>query len=115
MITQLTPQQVQTLLQQRPDTLLLDVREEGETQICQIANSTHIPMNLVPLRQNELPDGVAIVVYCHHGLRSLNVARFLEHAGFEELYNLAGGIAAWAQEIEKQVWRGIAPKKPKAA
>ena len=45
MITQLTPQQVQTLLQQRPDTLLLDVREEGETQICQIANSTHIPMN----------------------------------------------------------------------
>ena len=105
MITQLTPQQAQTLLQQRPDTLLLYVREEGETQICQIANSTHIPMNLVPLRQNELPDGVAIVVYCHHGLRSLNVARFLEHAGFEELYNLAGGIAAWAQEIEPDMAR----------
>nr|WP_314229567.1 rhodanese-like domain-containing protein [uncultured Kingella sp.] len=99
MITQLSPQQAQALLQQRPDTLLLDVREEDETQICQIANSVHIPMNLIPLRQNELPDGVAIIVYCHHGLRSLNVARFLEHAGFDELYNLAGGIEAWAQEV----------------
>ena len=64
MITQLTPHQAQTLLQQRPDTLLLDVREENETQICQIARSTHIPMNLIPLRQNELPDGVAMIVYC---------------------------------------------------
>ena len=81
MITQLTPHQAQTLLQQRPDTLLLDVREENETQICQIARSTHIPMNLIPLRQNELPDGVAMIVYCHHGLRSLNVARFLEQRG----------------------------------
>ncbi len=105
MITQLTPHQAQSLLQQRPDTLLLDVREENETQICQIARSTHIPMNLIPLRQNELPDGVAMIVYCHHGLRSLNVARFLEHAGFEELYNLVGGIEAWAREIEPAMAR----------
>ena len=105
MITQLSPQQAQALLQQRPDTLLLDVREESETQICQIANSVHIPMNLIPLRQNELPDGVAMIVYCHHGLRSLNVARFLEHAGFEELYNLVGGIEAWAREIEPAMAR----------
>ena len=105
MITQLTPHQAQTLLQQRPDTLLLDVREENETQICQIARSTHIPMNLIPLRQNELPDGVAMIVYCHHGLHSLNVARFLEHAGFEELYNLVGGIEAWAREIEPAMAR----------
>ncbi len=105
MITQLTPHQAQTLLQQRPDTLLLDVREENETQICQIARSTHIPMNLIPLRQNELPDGVAMIVYCHHGLRSLNVARFLEHAGFGELYNLVGGIEAWAREIEPAMAR----------
>ena len=105
MITQLTPQQAQTLLQQRPDTLLLDVREEHETQICQIAGSTHIPMNLIPLRQNELSDGVAIIVYCHHGLRSLNVARFLQDAGFEELYNLAGGIEAWAQQIAPDMAR----------
>ena len=105
MITQLTPHQAQTLLQQRPDTLLLDVREENETQICQLARSTHIPMNLIPLRQNELPDGVAMIVYCHHGLRSLNVARFLEHAGFEELYNLVGGIEAWAREIEPAMAR----------
>ena len=105
MITQLSPQQAQALLQQRPDTLLLDVREENETQICQIARSTQIPMNLIPLRQNELPDGVAMIVYCHHGLRSLNVARFLEDAGFEELYNLVGGIEAWAREIEPAMAR----------
>ena len=104
-ILQLTPQQLQDKLSASSDILLLDVREPEETALCRLPNSILIPMNELSMRQNELPDGKEIIVYCHHGLRSLNVARFLEHAGFEELYNLAGGIAAWAQEIEPDMAR----------
>lgn len=106
-IAALTPAQVQTLLRERPDTVLLDVREADETAICALTGSLHIPMNRIPLRHNELPDGVPIVVYCHHGIRSLSVARYLAETGFDEndLYNLSGGIDAWAQEIDPEMAR----------
>ena len=105
MIHALTAPQLHDFLTQHPDTILLDVREESEVAICQIGDSVHIPMNLVPLRQSELPDGVPIVVYCHHGIRSLHVAHFLEHAGFEDVYNLSGGIDAWAEKVDSKMTR----------
>ena len=87
------------------DYVLLDVREESEVAICAIQSSLYIPMNWISLRHNELPDDVPIVVYCHHGVRSLNVARYLEHVGFDDLYNLHGGIDAWAQTVEPDMAR----------
>lgn len=99
-IAQLTPQQVQDCLKKQPAPLLLDVREEDEVSLCALAGSLHIPMNLIPLRHNELPDDVPIIVYCHHGIRSLNVARYLAHVGFENVANLQGGIDAWARQID---------------
>ena len=62
-------------------------------------------MNLIPLRHNELPDDVPIIVYCHHGIRSLNVARYLAHVGFENVANLQGGIDAWARQIDPSLPR----------
>lgn len=93
------PAELAALRHSRPDTVLLDVREEHEVALCRLSDSLHIPMNLIPLRHNELPDDVPIVVYCHHGIRSLNVARYLEHVGFDDLYNLSGGIDAYAQDV----------------
>ena len=104
-IVQLTPQQVQDGLQKQPAPLLLDVREEDEVRLCALPGSLHIPMNLLPLRQNELPDDVPIIVYCHHGIRSLNVARYLAHVGFENVANLQGGIDAWARQIDPSLPR----------
>lgn len=92
-------------MQDNPDSILLDVREDDEVALCHISGSLHIPMNLIPLRNNELPDDVPIVVYCHHGIRSMNVARYLEHLGFDNLYNLSGGIDAWSQQIDPNVAR----------
>lgn len=105
MITALTPTELLALKQSQPELILLDVREDVEIAICQLSGSLHIPMNLIPLKHNELPDDVPIVVYCHHGIRSLNVARYLEHLGFENLYNLSGGIDAWAQSVEPDMAR----------
>lgn len=105
MIQQLDVHELQIWQQEGKAHFLLDVREDDERAFCAISNSSHIPMNLIPLRHNELPDDVPLVVYCHHGVRSLNVARFLEHVGFEELYNLNGGIDAWSQQIDASVPR----------
>ena len=104
-IVQLTPQQVQDGLQKQPAPLLLDVREEDEVRLCALPGSLRIPMNLIPLRHNELPDDVPIIVYCHHGIRSLNVARYLAHVGFENVANLQGGIDAWARQIDPSLPR----------
>ena len=104
-IVQLTPQQVQDGLQKQPAPLLLDVREEDEVRLCALPGSLHIPMNLIPLRHNELPDDVPIIVYCHHGIRSLNVARYLAHVGFKNVANLQGGIDAWARQIDPSLPR----------
>ena len=87
------------------DCVLLDVREDGEVAYANIDGHTHIAMNLIPLRHNELPDDKPIVVYCHHGMRSMQVALFLEHAGFSDVYNLSGGIEAWSVQIDPNVAR----------
>lgn len=104
-IPQLSPAELQRWRQDSKAFLLLDVRTDEETAICALPDSIHIPMNLIPLRSNELPDGLPIVVYCHHGIRSLHTAMYLADAGFETLYNLQGGIDAWAAQIDENMAR----------
>ena len=85
---------------------LLDVRTDEEVEFCALPGALHIPMNLSPLRHNELPDdGLPLVVYCHHGIRSLHTAMYLADIGFDELYNLQGGIDAWSLQIDARVPR----------
>lgn len=104
-IPQLSPAELQRWRQNGKAFLLLDVRTDEETAVCALPDSVHIPMNLIPLRSNELPDGLPIVVYCHHGIRSLHTAMYLADAGFETLYNLQGGIDAWAAQIDENMAR----------
>ncbi|MCS4533217.1 rhodanese-like domain-containing protein [Neisseria montereyensis] len=105
MIPQLTPLELQQWLAEGKPLTLLDVRTDEEVAICRLPGYVHIPMNLIPLRHNELPDDVPIVVYCHHGIRSLNTAMYLAEAGFESLYNLQGGIDAWSIQVDDSVPR----------
>lgn len=84
----------------RPQPLLLDVREPWEVAQCQIAGSLPMPMHTVPVRCDELDPAREIVVICHHGGRSMQVAMFLERQGFSKLINLAGGVAQWAQQVD---------------
>ena len=80
--------------------LLLDVREPWELNIAAIAGALHIPMQDVPGRLAELDPGREVIVVCHHGHRSRAVARFLEQNGYPRVFNLQGGVAAWAREID---------------
>lgn len=84
----------------RAKPLLLDVREPNEFDYCRIDGSVPMPMASVPARCGELDDGVPVVVICHHGGRSMQVALYLERQGFADVINLAGGVAAWAGEVD---------------
>ena len=75
---------------------VLDVREPWETEICALDGSLKIPMGQIPTRLAELPRDEILVVVCHHGQRSLQVALGLRGQGFASATSLAGGIDAWA-------------------
>lgn len=81
--------------------LLIDVREPWEHQIVNIEGAKLIPMNTIPEQMNELDKNAEIVVHCHHGQRSWNVANYLLQHGFTNVKNLTGGIDSWARRVDK--------------
>ena len=80
--------------------VLLDVREPWEVQLCRIEGALTIPMNRVADQCSSLDPDAEMVLICHHGGRSMQVALFLERVGFAKLHNLAGGVDAWARQID---------------
>ncbi len=90
---------------QQEGALLLDVREPIEVATCAIAGSRHIPMRQIPESLPDLPRDRLILVQCHHGGRSLRVTQFLRANGFEQVSNVAGGIDAWAEQIDPSLAR----------
>jgi rhodanese-related sulfurtransferase len=89
----------------RPQPMLLDVREPSEFELCHLPGSQLIPMHTIPMRCEELPTEQEIVVICHHGGRSMQVAMFLERRGFANVINLSGGVDSWAIEIDHSMHR----------
>lgn len=90
---------------QRDKPVLLDVREPVEFDICRIEGSQLMPMATVPSRLPDLDPDAEIVVICHHGGRSAQVCMFLERQGFARVVNLAGGVAAWAAQVDPSMPR----------
>jgi rhodanese-related sulfurtransferase len=89
------------------DFLLLDCREPDEHAIASIAAAKLVPMGELAARVEELNPwrDRRIVVHCHHGGRSLRVANWLRGQGFEQAQSMAGGIDAWAAEIDQSLAR----------
>jgi len=85
---------------QRGTPQLLDVREPWEQQICHIAGSRLLPMRALPQQLDELDPQRPVVCICHHGGRSAHVAMWLSRQGFADVYNLSGGVDAWARQVE---------------
>lgn len=100
----ITPNELKALLARaNPAPLLLDVREPWEYRIAHIEGSILIPMRDIPSSCEALEREREVVVICHHGIRSQRVACFLEHVGFDRVYNLAGGIDAWTREVDPEM------------
>ena len=112
MIDHVRPAQLSAWFAAAPEgsqPLVLDVREPWELQTASVRADgfelVAIPMGELPTRLDELNPARPIACLCHHGARSQRVALFLEHNGFSQLVNIAGGIDAWSAELDPAVPR----------
>ena len=96
-----TAQELNTFLSDKnTPPLLLDVREPWEFEVAHIDSSVLMPMHQIPSSLDQFTANQEIVLICHHGIRSRQVAYFLESTGFTNLINLEGGVNAWAHEVD---------------
>ena len=99
-VPEVTAEQLKRELDAGEDLFVLDVREPHEHQICNLGGHL-IPLGELPRRAHELDSSREIVAYCHVGVRSARAVAFLHGAGFRKVRNLAGGIRAWADRIDR--------------
>ena len=103
---EITPQDVKRLIDNGKALRLVDVREPFEFEQARIEGGELIPMrsvaNALPLFEKEENP---IVVYCHHGMRSLQAVSWLREQGIENCTSMAGGIDRWSREIDPKVPR----------
>ena len=105
---EITANDVKRRLDAGETLVLIDVREPFEYQICQIANSELIPMNTVPVELQRIErksDGGVLIVFCHHGMRSLSVVNWLRQQGVTECQSMSGGIDSWSIGVDPLVPR----------
>ena len=105
---EVTPQEIQRRIAAGEKLALLDVREPGEFQLARIGGAELIPMRTVPAelsRLDALADDTPLIVFCHHGVRSLNVVHWLREQGVAACQSMAGGIDRWSLEIDPLVPR----------
>ncbi len=107
MYQQIIPVELAAWLTSTQPPLLLDVRQPEEHELGALPNSQLIPLGELTQRAEELEEwkGQEVVVYCHHGIRSLNAIAQLHHLGFLKLHNLSGGIDRWAREVDLKMPR----------
>ncbi|MDD4929701.1 MAG: rhodanese-like domain-containing protein [Gallionella sp.] len=91
----ITAAELVTMMQQ-PGLKLIDVRTDAEVVRGMIPQGVALPLHLLPLRLSELDKNVTTVFYCQMGGRSAQAAAFVAANGFADVYNLQGGITAWA-------------------
>jgi len=103
-----SPQEVQRRIDSGEQLLLIDVREPEEFGITRIEGATLIPMRNIPasLQHLEAKAGEAtLIIFCHHGVRSLNVVHWLRDQGLPACQSMAGGIDAWSTLVDPSVPR----------
>jgi rhodanese-related sulfurtransferase len=103
-----SPQDIQRRIDAGEALTLIDVREPEEFAITRIEGATLIPMRNIPASLQELDakaDEATLIVFCHHGVRSLNVANWLRAQGVPACQSTAGGIDAWSILVDPSVPR----------
>lgn len=100
---EVTPKELKSMMDNKEDFQLIDVREEHEVDIASIGGEL-IPMGDVMDNIDKISKEKKVIIYCRSGNRSGAVAQALEtHHGFENIYNLKGGIIRWSDEIDPTI------------
>ena len=99
-IKEITVRELKSLFDNNADIQLIDVREAHELAIATIGGE-HIPLGNIMQHTGEISPDKQVVIYCRSGIRSGNAVAALEqHLGYDNLYNLKGGILQYADEID---------------
>jgi adenylyltransferase/sulfurtransferase len=104
-VPSISARELKTKLDGSEELTLIDVREPYEYEIARIAGSRLIPLGELDTHVSELPRTGTLICQCHSGMRSEQAVRLLQDAGFENVYNLEGGIDAWSKEVDPAVPR----------
>ena len=99
----LTATQLKARIDNGDMPVLLDVREDWEYDICHLPDSLNISMGNTQQMLEQLSHAAETVVICHHGIRSYQVACYLEQNGFSNIINLEGGVDAWAKTVDSNM------------
>jgi molybdopterin/thiamine biosynthesis adenylyltransferase/rhodanese-related sulfurtransferase len=100
---EVTVQELKKLIDEKADFQLIDVREPHEADICEIGGEL-IPQGNIPANVDKISRDKQVIIHCRSGARSGNVVKWLEtNHGFTNLYNLKGGILAWADQIDPEM------------
>jgi len=99
---EVTVQELKAMKDKKEDFQLIDIREEYEYDICQIGGEL-IPMGEITENLDKISKTKKVVIHCRSGKRSASVVQMLEQQGYTNLYNLKGGIMAWADEIDNSL------------
>ncbi len=105
---EMSPQDIVSLQQKGEKLVVIDVREPQEFAAASIEGSQLVPMQTVPSQLDSLKalaSEKALAVLCHHGMRSLNVTRWLRQQGVKGCFSISGGIDRWSREIDTNVPR----------
>ena len=105
MAAEMSVQELRDHLRGEEKPTVLDVREPDEIALAPFEGAIRVPMGEVPERIEELDPEAQTVVLCHHGIRSLRVSLYLEQRGFDNIFNLTGGIDAWSLHIDPAIPR----------
>jgi rhodanese-related sulfurtransferase len=100
----IAPLELKTRMASGESLFLLDVRQPDEHAFARIEPSRLIPLAELLQRLDEVPVDMPVIVYCHHGVRSLSGAALLERSGCD-VYSLTGGIDAWSEAVDPRVPR----------
>jgi rhodanese-related sulfurtransferase len=106
-VRQLNVRDLAAKLTANEEVYLVDVRQPWEHETAAFPNSVLVPLCELSGRTDELhpTEGALVVVYCHHGIRSLSGAALLEAAGFKNVVSLTGGIDAWSLLVDPTIPR----------
>ncbi len=103
-ITDISPQELEQMLQDQPDLQLIDVRTPQEFYyLGHIAQARLIPIYELPYAFRVLDTTTDVVITCQHGIRSVDACHFLQSQGFDRIYNLQEGMASWEGPVEKDL------------
>ena len=98
MVKEINTGELAARIENGDDVELLDIRSDAELMQGVLPNAKHLPMHLIPLKINDFPKDKDIILYCRSGARSYQAVAYLAQQGFDNIYNLSGGIISWAQQ-----------------